>query len=49
MLSSSTSKDTIYSTELLTNGLVWRLKIYPNGNGVAKGEYISIFLELIEV
>lgn len=49
LVNCSTAKDTIYSTELLTNGLVWRLKIYPNGNGVAKGEFISIFLELIDV
>lgn len=49
LLISTTSKDIIYSNELITNGLVWRLKIYPNGNGVAKGEYISIFLELIDV
>ena len=40
--------EVIYSPELITNGLVWRLKVYPNGNGAAKGEYISIFLELIE-
>lgn len=41
-------KEFIYSPELFTNGLVWRLKVYPYGNGAAKGEYISIFLELIE-
>jgi tripartite motif-containing protein 37 len=39
----------LYSPELITNGLKWRLKVYPNGNGAnANGEYISIFLELIE-
>lgn len=42
-------KEVIYSDNLKTNGLSWRLKIYPNGNGAAKGEYLSIFLELIEV
>lgn len=43
------NKEIIYSPELMTNGLIWRLKVYPNGNGAtAKGEYISIFLELIE-
>ena len=42
-------KEVIYSDNLKTNGLLWRLKIYPNGNGAAKGEYLSIFLELIEV
>jgi hypothetical protein len=39
----------LYSPELITNGLKWRLKVYPNGNGAnANSEYISIFLELIE-
>ena len=45
----SVSKEVIYSNELVTNGLIWKLKIYPNGNGVAKNEYISIFLELFSV
>lgn len=43
------TKDIIYSETLQKNGLVWRLKIYPNGNGVAKGTYLSIFLELVKV
>ena len=29
-------------------GLVWRLKVYPNGNGIGKGSYISVFLELLK-
>ena len=33
---------------MLTNGLTWRLKVYPNGNGIAKGNYISIFLEMLK-
>jgi len=43
------TKDIIYSEPLQKNGLIWRLKIYPNGNGVAKGAYLSIFLELVKV
>lgn len=43
------TKDIIYSEPLQKNGLVWRLKVYPNGNGVAKGAYLSIFLELVKV
>jgi len=43
------TKDIVYSEPLQKNGLVWRLKIYPNGNGVAKGGYLSIFLELVKV
>jgi tripartite motif-containing protein 37 len=29
------------------NGITWRLKVYPNGNGSnAHGNYISVFLEM---
>lgn len=28
------------------NGIEWRLKIYPRGNGVAKNTHLSVFLEL---
>ncbi len=28
------------------NGLSWRLKVYPDGNGVVRGNYLSVFLEL---
>ena len=28
------------------NGVEWRLKIYPKGNGVAKGKYLSVFVEM---
>ena len=36
----------IFSEPLLLNGMSWRLKIYPHGNGVARQEYISVFVEL---
>ncbi|XP_055316274.1 protein PF3D7_1417600-like [Sitodiplosis mosellana] len=36
----------IYSNELNVNGLQWRLKVYPYGNGAVRGEYLSVFLEL---
>jgi tripartite motif-containing protein 37 len=39
-------REVVYSTPLRTNGLTWRLKVYPNGNGMAKGSFVSIFLEL---
>jgi tripartite motif-containing protein 37 len=42
------SHEVVYSEPLLTNGLTWRLKVYPNGNGIAKGNYISIFLEMLK-
>lgn len=36
----------VYSKSLFVNGLCWRLKVYPCGNGPARGEYLSVFLEL---
>lgn len=39
--------EVIYSEPLIANGLTWRLKVYPNGNGIAKGNYLSIFLEMV--
>lgn len=36
----------VYSSSLQVNGLNWRLKVYPFGNGAVRGEYLSVFLEL---
>uniref|UniRef100_A0A8D9EEL0 E3 ubiquitin-protein ligase TRIM37 n=1 Tax=Cacopsylla melanoneura TaxID=428564 RepID=A0A8D9EEL0_9HEMI len=36
----------IYSAPLNVNGLAWRLKVYPAGNGIVRGTYLSVFLEL---
>jgi tripartite motif-containing protein 37 len=37
----------VYSQPLVHNGITWRLKVYPNGNGSnAHGNYISVFLEM---
>ena len=36
----------VYSAPLRVNGLTWRLKVYPDGNGVVRGAYLSVFLEL---
>jgi tripartite motif-containing protein 37 len=38
--------DPIYSQSLHVNGLIWRLKVYPDGNGTVRGTYLSVFLEL---
>lgn len=38
--------DPVYSNPLHISGLTWRLKIYPDGNGVVRGNYLSVFLEL---
>jgi len=42
------ASETVFSDSMNTNGLIWRLKIYPNGNGVAKGSFISVFLEMVK-
>lgn len=36
----------VYSSPLYVNGLCWRLKVYPGGNGAVRKEYLSVFLEL---
>ncbi|XP_071178420.1 E3 ubiquitin-protein ligase TRIM37-like isoform X1 [Mytilus edulis] len=38
--------DPVYSQPLNVSGLSWRLKVYPDGNGVVRGNYLSVFLEL---
>jgi tripartite motif-containing protein 37 len=38
--------DPVYSQSLDINGLTWRLKVYPDGNGTVRGNYLSVFLEL---
>ncbi|VVC25902.1 Hypothetical protein CINCED_3A003233 [Cinara cedri] len=36
----------IYSQPIGCNGVSWRLKVYPNGNGIVRDRYLSVFLEL---
>ncbi|KAM7532665.1 hypothetical protein Aperf_G00000130560 [Anoplocephala perfoliata] len=36
----------IYGSPLECGALTWRLKVYPNGNGVVRGQYLSVFLEM---
>jgi len=40
--------EVVYSEPLIANGLTWRLKFYPNGNGIAQGNYISVFIEMLK-
>jgi hypothetical protein len=40
--------EVVYSSELSSNGVIWRLKVYPRGNGVAKDQYLSVFLEQVQ-
>ena len=42
------SVEVVYSEPLHVYALTWRLKVYPNGNGVARGTYLSVFLELLK-
>lgn len=42
----SSKSGIIYSSEKSLNGIDWRLKIYPRGNGLARDRYISVFVEM---
>lgn len=39
----------VYSQPENLNGVFWRLKIYPRGNGKAKDQWLSVFLEMSQV
>mgnify|MGYP002628992439 CR=1 FL=1 len=41
-------EEIVYSEPLKVSGVVWRLKVYPRGNGVAKDSYMSVFLEMVQ-
>eukprot|EP00698_Gefionella_okellyi_P022765 TRINITY_DN7592_c0_g1_i1.p1 TRINITY_DN7592_c0_g1~~TRINITY_DN7592_c0_g1_i1.p1 ORF type:complete len:469 (-),score=108.28 TRINITY_DN7592_c0_g1_i1:51-1457(-) len=42
------SKEVVYSEPLQAQGLTWRLKVYPNGNGPAlSGVFLSVFVEMV--
>ncbi len=38
----------IYSDPIEQNGNTWRLKVYPNGAGIYKEIYLSVFVELLK-
>ena len=42
------NEEVVFSPPLKMYGLTWRLKVYPNGNGIAQGAYLSVFLEMTE-
>lgn len=42
------NQDPLFSSPLKMQGLVWKLKVYPRGNGSAPGEWLSVFVELIQ-
>jgi hypothetical protein len=39
----------LYSQAENVNGVEWRLKVYPRGNGKARGQWLSVFLEMSQV
>lgn len=41
---SSLDDSVVYSFSENLNGVRWRLKIYPHGNGKAKDRWLSVFL-----
>ncbi|ORX42126.1 hypothetical protein BCR36DRAFT_416256 [Piromyces finnis] len=41
-------KNIVYSDEVFLSFVKWRFKVYPNGNGRAKGKYLSVFIEMIQ-
>eukprot|EP00667_Euglena_gracilis_P005091 EG_transcript_5119 len=41
------SEEVVYSPALTIYGTSWRLKVYPNGNGIAQGNFLSVFLQLL--
>ncbi|TGZ70298.1 hypothetical protein CRM22_003277 [Opisthorchis felineus] len=38
--------DPVFSQPLHVGRLSWRIKVYPDGNGVGRGNYLSVFIEL---
>ena len=41
------NEEVIYSSLIKFYSIEWRIKLYPKGNGAFKGDYISLFLELV--
>ena len=42
----STRTGIVYSEGRNLNGVEWRLKVYPKGNGLAREKYLSVFVEM---
>ena len=40
------SLEPVYSEPLQMNGLEFKLKVYPYGNEMSRGQYMSVFLQL---
>lgn len=33
---------------MTVDGLIWRVKVYPNGTGSYNGQYLSLFIEMVK-
>ena len=42
------TNEIVYSEPLVADGITWRIKVYPNGTGIYKGMYLSLFVELVK-
>ncbi|XP_024391968.1 uncharacterized protein [Physcomitrium patens] len=42
------SRDVVYSEPICGSGVIWRLKVYPNGSGASQGTHLSVFLEMVD-
>lgn len=42
------TNEIVYSSPLESDGITWRIKVYPNGTGIYKGMYLSLFVELVK-
>ena len=38
----------VFSDPLVSDGITWRIKVYPNGTGPFKGNYLSLFVEMVK-
>jgi tripartite motif-containing protein 37 len=42
------SNEVVFSEPLVSDGITWRIKIYPNGTGAYKNLYLSVFVEMVK-
>lgn len=42
------SNDPVFSDPLVSDGITWRIKVYPNGTGAYKNLYLSVFVEMVK-
>lgn len=42
------NNEIVFSDPLVADGITWRVKVYPNGTGIYKGMYLSVFIEMVK-